>query len=90
MAIVQAGRPFTSETIKMTAGELAQKIRDYVQDAIEFQVQLKTWPDADLVAMGLSQEQVNAIKGFYIGDLPAIEQALKDSTWIKQLLGVGP
>ena len=44
---------------------------------------------SDLIELGLTQPEIDAIKGFYIGDLPAIAAALQASTWIKQLLGTG-
>jgi len=89
MAIVQAGRQFTAEDITRTAGNLAATLTDATQNGGDFRVQLESWPDADLVLLGLTQEQVNAIKGFYVGDLPAIATLLAQSVWIKQLLGTG-
>jgi len=89
MPIVQAGKPVSADSIKATAGNVATMIRDYVQDGIDFKVQLESWPDADLLALGLSQEEVNAIKGFFVGDLPAIAAQIQASVWIKQLLGTG-
>jgi len=89
MAIVQAGRPVTVDDVKMTAGRLATMIRDAVQDGGDFRVQLESWPDPDLIALGLSQDEINAIKGFYVGDVPGIAALLSASTWIKQLLGTG-
>jgi hypothetical protein len=89
MAIVQAGKQFTVEDVKRTAGNQAALIRDAVQDGSDFRIQLESWPDADLATLGLSQEEINAIKGFYVGDLPAIAALLQSSTWIKQLLGTG-
>jgi hypothetical protein len=89
MAIVMAGKQFTEADLHQTAGNLASMIRDHVQSGLDFKVQLETWPDADLIALGLTQEECNAIKGFYIGDLPAIAAQLQASTWIKQLLGTG-
>lgn len=89
MAIVQAGKPFTAEDIQHTSGDLALLLRDTVVKADGFRAQLETWPDADLVALGLTQDQINAIKGFFVGDLPAIVAAVKASVWIKQLLGTG-
>jgi non-ribosomal peptide synthetase component E (peptide arylation enzyme) len=89
MAIVQAGRTFTIEDLKRTAGNLAAVLTQTVQDSGDFRVQLESWPDADLIVFGLTQEEVNAIKGFYVGDLPAIANLLQSSTWIKQLLGTG-
>jgi len=89
MAIVQAGKQFTAEDVKRTAGNVAGLIRDYVQDGLDFRTQLESWPDADMLALGLSQEEVNAIKGFFIGDLPAVAAQLQASAWIKQLLGTG-
>jgi hypothetical protein len=89
MAITQAGKQFTAADVRNTAGTLAALITGAVQDGGAFRVQLESWPDADLITLGLSQEEVNAIKGFYVGDLPAIAAQLQASTWIKQLLGVG-
>lgn len=89
MAIVQAGRPVTVDDVKATAGRLSTMIRDAVQDGNDFRVQLESWPDPDLVLLGLTQDEVNAIKGFFIGDLPQITALLQASTWIKQLLGTG-
>ena len=89
MAIIQAGKQFTANDLKTTAGALATMLRDMAQDGMDFNSQLGTMLDSDLVALGLSQDEVNAIKGFYVGDLPAIHQAITGSTWIKQLLGTG-
>jgi len=89
MAIVQAGKTFTKDDLKQTAGNLAALIRDHVQSGLDFKTQLESWPDADLVALGLAQDEINAIKGFFVGDLPAIANSLAASTWIKQLLGTG-
>jgi len=89
MPITQAGKQFTADDIKRTAGSIASLLLDTTQSGGDFRIQLESWPDADLIEMGLSQEQVNAIKGFFVGDLPAITAALQASTWIKQLVGVG-
>lgn len=89
MPIVQAGNQFTKEDLQRTAGRLATAIRDSVQEGLDLKVQLETWPDADLTAMGLSQDEVNAIKGFFVGDLPNIATLIQQSVWIKQLLGLG-
>lgn len=89
MSITQAGRQFTVEDVQRTAGNLAAQILQATQQGSNFRVQLESWPDADLVEMGLSQEEINAIKGFYVGDLPAIAALLASSVWIKQLVGTG-
>lgn len=89
MPITQAGRQFTVEDVQRTAGNLAAQILQATQQGSNFRVQLESWPDADLVEMGLSQEEINAIKGFYVGDLPAIAALLASSVWIKQLVGTG-
>lgn len=89
MALVQAGKQFTAADIKDTAGSLAAMIRDHTQSGMDFRTQLQAWPDADLVALGLAQEEINAIKGFFVGDLPAIADLLAASLWIKQLIGTG-
>ena len=89
MAIVQAGKQFTADDLRATAGNLAALLVGVVDDGDNFRVQLESWPDADLIELGLSQEQINAIKGFFVGDLPPIANAVKASVWIKQLLGTG-
>ena len=49
--------------------------------------------DADLIALTpldtLSQADVDAIKGFYNGDLPAIRTSFNASAWLPKLLGTG-
>jgi hypothetical protein len=89
MPITQAGKQFTAADLKVTAGNLAALLTGAAQDGLDFKAQLETWVDADLVTMGLTQDEVNAIKGFFVGDLPAIAAAMQGSTWIKQLLGTG-
>ena len=89
MAIIQAGKQFTKDDLQRTAGDLASMIRDHTQSGMDLKLQLESWPDADLITLGLSQAEVNAIKGFYVGDLPAIQNLLAASTWIKQLVGMG-
>jgi hypothetical protein len=89
MALVQAGKQFTADDMKQTAGNVAAMITSYVEHGLSFKAQLESMLDADLVTLGLTQEQTNAIKGFYIGDLPAIANLLQASAWIKQLLGTG-
>ena len=89
MAIVQAGKTFTAADVKQTAGDLASMLRDHTQSGLDFASQLESWTDADLTELGLPQEEINAIKGFYVGDLPAIADLLQRSTWIKQLIGLG-
>jgi hypothetical protein len=87
--IVQAGKQFTAADLKDTAGRLAAFLRDTVQDGSDFAVQLQTWTDPDLIELGLAQPEIDAIKGFFVGDLPAIRDLVATSTWIKQLLGTG-
>lgn len=89
MAIVQAGRQFNGDDVQRTAGNLAAMIRDAVQQGSNFRVQLESWPDGDLAALELAPEEINAIKGFFVGDLPAIANLVAQSVWIKQLLGTG-
>jgi hypothetical protein len=89
MAIVQAGKQFTTEDLQRTAGDLASHLVNFTQDATDFASQVATWTDADLLALGLEQAEIDAIKGFYLGDLPAVHDALAASTWIRQLLGLG-
>jgi hypothetical protein len=89
MPLVQAGKTFTAADVKATAGNLAAYLRDYLQNGNDFRIQLESWPDADLITLGLTQEEINAIKGFYVGDLPALYNLFAGSVWVKQLLGTG-
>jgi hypothetical protein len=89
MAIVQAGKQFTAESLQLQAGDLASLLRDTLSRCDQFRVQLETWPDPDLVTLGLEQAEINAIKGFFVGDLPPLVASFKASTWVKQLLGLG-
>ena len=89
MAIVQGGKQFTKDDLLQTAGQLATILRNAIQQANSYKVQLESWAEADLITLGLTQEQINAQKGFYIGDLPAIYDAFANSAWVKQLLGTG-
>jgi hypothetical protein len=89
MPIVQAGKQFTADQIQTNAGDIASIIRDGIARGEQLRTQLESWPDGDLITLGLMQEEINAIKGFYIGDLPAFANLLASSAWIKQLLGTG-
>ena len=89
MAIVQAGKTFTAADIKTTAGNLASMMNDHIQSGTDFASQLQSWPDADLVALGLTQEEVTAIKGFYVSELPAVKNALQASFFLRTLIGTG-
>jgi hypothetical protein len=87
--IVQAGKQFSNLQLKDTAGAVATAIRDSVQNGMDLKLQLESWPDPDLIELGLTQPEIDAMKGFFVGDLPAIATQLQASTWIKQLLGLG-
>lgn len=89
MAIVQAGKTFTAAELKSTAGQMASQLHNFLQMGDVFRAQLATWVDADLITLGLTQPEVDAIKGFYIGDLPAIRTSLLASAWMRKLLGLG-
>lgn len=89
MPIVQGGKQFTADQLQAQAGDLASTLRDVATRGMQLRAQLETWPDGDLITLGLAQEEINAIKGFFVGDLPTIYSALTGSTWIKQLLGTG-
>lgn len=89
MPIVQAGKQFTADDLQRQAGDLASLMRDVVQRSENLRVQLTTWPDADLLALGLEQAEINAIKGYFVGDVPGITALVQASVWIKQLLGTG-
>ena len=89
MAIIQAGKQFTADQIQQNAGDIASGLRDFLQRGEQLRLQLESWPDADLVVLGLAQEEINAIKGFYVGDLPGLRTQFAASSWVKQLLGTG-
>jgi hypothetical protein len=89
MAIVMAGKQFTADQLQQTAGDLASLMRDTLERSDNFRIQLESFVDADLVTLGLTQDEVNAIKGYYIGDVPGIRAPFVASAWVKQLLGTG-
>jgi len=89
MPITQAGKQFTAADLKSIAGTQASFLRDTIQTLLNFKTQLETMTDADLIALGLAQPEIDAIKGFVIGDVPPIAALVQASTWIKQLLGTG-
>ena len=55
MPIVQAGKTFTAADLKLNAGNLAAALRDAATNGMQLKAQLDTWPDADLVTLGLTQ-----------------------------------
>ena len=89
MAIVQAGKPFNAADLKFAAGNIAAHLRDLFQQAEQLRGQLATMADADLVILGLTQAEVDAIKGLYVGDLPAIRTSFNSAGWLPKLLGLG-
>lgn len=89
MAIVQGGKQFTADDLKFTAGQVATVMRNAIQSAWAYRLQLESWPDPDLVELGLTQDQINAQKGFYLGDMTDIYDKFINSAWVKQLLGTG-
>jgi hypothetical protein len=89
MAIVQAGKQFTKDDITLMAGNLASMIVDHVQTGMDFGNQLASMTDADLVALGLTQDQVTAIKGFFPGELTPIANLIRDSFFLRSLIGLG-
>lgn len=89
MPLVQAGKQFTAEDLELTAGQLALLIRNALQQGDNYRIQLESWTDGDLMELGLTQEQINAQKGFFVGDLPALVSAFAASAWVKQILGTG-
>lgn len=89
MAIVQAGKTFTKDDIKYAAGNIASRLRDHFQQAEQFRTQMISFADADLIALGLTQAEVDAIKGLYNGDLPPIRTSFNNASWLTRLLGIG-
>lgn len=96
MPIIQAGKQFTADDVRRDYGDLAALALSVATRAMHAKAQLETWPDADLIALApgpsgraLTQEEINAIKGYFVGDQPAVYNLLVASAWIKQLLGTG-
>lgn len=93
MAIVQAGKQFTAPDVKVLAGNVVSHVRDFLQQGEQFRLQLTTFGDADLVALGLSQPEIDAIKGFFTGagagDLVDLRNRFLASAWAPKLLGLG-
>jgi hypothetical protein len=89
MPIVQAGKQFTKDDILQTSGNLAAFLVDTVQNGTDFGNQINTMADPDLVALGLTQEQIDAIKGFYVSELAPIAALIRDSFFLRSLIGLG-
>jgi hypothetical protein len=89
MALVQAGKTFTGADVKRTAGDLAAMLSDTIQSGTDFAQQISTWEDADLIALGLTQEEAAAIRGFFVSELPAVKTALQASFFLRSLVGMG-
>ena len=89
MPIVMAGKVFTAADVKQTAGTIASMLSDHIQSGTDFASQIHSWSDADLVALGLTQEEAAAIRGFYVGELPAVKTALQASFYLRTLIGLG-
>jgi hypothetical protein len=89
MPIIQAGKQFTESDVKEFAGNNVSMIRDLLQQAEQFREFLAATPDADLIDFGLTQDEVNIIKGAFIGELPQLRALFNSTTWAKRLLGIG-
>lgn len=90
MPLVQAGKTFTGPDLKKTAGELAAHLLNNFQQAEAFRAQLATFVDADVVALGgITQPELDAIKGFFVGDIPGMRTTFLASAWLRRLLGLG-
>lgn len=89
MALVQAGKTFTGADVKQTAGNLASMLSDTIQSGTDFATQIASWEDADLIALGLTQEEAGAIRGFFVSELPAVKTALQASFFLRSLVGMG-
>ena len=42
-----------------------------------------------LIALGLTQEEAAAIRGFFVSELPAVKTALQASFFLRSLVGMG-
>jgi hypothetical protein len=89
MPIIQAGKQFTAADVKSTAGNLASLLVGVAQDCTDFGSQLATFPDADLETLGLSTDEIAALKGFFNAELTGITTPIKDSFFLRSLLGLG-
>jgi hypothetical protein len=89
MPIVMAGKQFNAWDVKSLAGDLAGRLREAAYACAVLQAQLKSWADADLVALGLKQDEINALKGFFISDVQHVQAALAASPWLKDIVGLG-
>jgi hypothetical protein len=89
MPIVMAGKQFNAWDLKSLAGDLAGRLREAAYACAVLQAQLQSWSDADLVALGLTQAEINALKGFFISDVQHVQAAIAASPWLKQIVGLG-
>lgn len=88
-APLQPGIQYTLADLKYAAGTIAVRLRNDFAAAENLRVYLVGQPDADLVALGLTQPMVDIIKGSYVGELPSLRTSFNALTWTKQLFGLG-
>lgn len=88
-APIQPGVQYTVAELKAAAGSTARLLRDYLQRSEYLRAYFAAQPDADLISLGLTQAEVDVLKGAYIGDLPAVKTLFDGKLFVPRLYGLG-
>lgn len=95
---MSVGLPVTKQEIDTRAGDIAREFQRNFKDVATLQMYLEATPNADLVALGYTDQEVATLKTAFVDltQLGAIwvgSQALADPkdfrTFVRQLWGVG-
>ena len=95
---MSVGLPVTKQEIDTRAGDIAREFQRNFTDVATLQMYLEATPNADLVALGYTDQEVATLKTAFVDltQLGAIwvgAQALADPkdfrTFVRQLWGVG-
>lgn len=85
---VQPGLPYTVLELKYTAGTIAKDLRSALQRAATLRAYMLAQPDADLITFGLTQAEIDAIKGAYISEINGLKTTFDAFSWTPRLWGV--
>ena len=84
-----AGLNPTAADVQYAAGQISQNLKKYYQDAVSLNDFLLRTPDADLVTLGISREDVTILKNAFADLAYQKATAFDSSTAVKQLWGLG-
>ena len=84
-----AGLSPTSADVQYAAGQIAQNLKKYYTDAVSLNEFLLRTSDADLITLGISQEDITILKTAFADLAYQKIAAFDSSTAVRQLWGLG-